>query len=287
MLRRTLIRLSVSRGSTFHGHGNRRRFSDAVLSVRRAAVVRQRPVTRLLIFPWCGRPGNVPRRPAPNPHADSGGPAPKGGRLCQGQGPAGPDTRSFPTPRPLEGRLAQLLAKSVPLGKARGRGGSSVHTGFLKGGGPAGVGGRWDGHAPSPFFVGQLHADPVSSPGPPPGPGPVVRPPRSRSRARPASHQTGRIPGLRPWTPGAGSRPQGRGCRRAGWPRWLPLGLGSLAAPWLSGARSGRYQRPPSSGACGRTPAPACAPARPGLSACPSGRRVGPGAGRCARPSGR
>ena len=131
-------------------------------------------------------------------------------------GPAGPGGCAGDKPRPVpilvraQARGQSIAAGSSPqgrgqLGTAHGWGGSSGDCSSA-GGGPAGVGWTWDGaSAPSPYSRRQPRADLVSSPGPPAGPGPVVGPPRSEvSRARPASHQSVGLPGLRPRTPQAG-----------------------------------------------------------------------------------
>jgi hypothetical protein len=137
-----------------------------------------------------------------------------------------------------------------------------------------------------PVFLGQRHADPV-------------RPPtRLRGVARWTTTDGrsghGRRPikatGYRGCGPGRPRRTRGpltAGCRPWGWPRRLPLGLGSPAAPWLSASRSAGHQRPPSYGACGRRRGPACEPAPTAPWPCPAWPSALAGKRRSARPSGR
>ena len=67
--------------------------------------------------------------------------------------------------------------------------------------GSAGVGWTWDGaSAPSPYCVRRPRADLVASPDPPPHRGPVVDRRGRKKRARPASHQSVGLSGLRPRT---------------------------------------------------------------------------------------
>jgi hypothetical protein len=109
---------------------------------------------------------------------------------------------------------------------------------------------------------------------------------RQASRARPASHQSGGLPGLRPRTPGRARGPVAIRCHRCGWPRRLPFGLGSPAAPRLSAARSARRRTPPWCAACGRRPAPACGPAPTAPWPCPASTTAAPAGRRRAGPSG-
>jgi hypothetical protein len=126
------------------------------------------------------------------------------GGCAGGQAPAGPDTRSFPAPWPFEDRRAHLRQGRGQLGSAHGRGGSSGDSSF-SGAPRRGSGGPWDGaSAPSPFTWDSFALIPLV-----PRPTPGARPGRAatacRSRARPASHQDVRMPGLRPRTPAADS----------------------------------------------------------------------------------
>jgi hypothetical protein len=118
--------------------------------------------------------------------------------------PAGPATRSFPAPWPFEVRRAHLLQGRGQLGSAHGRGGSSGDSPF-SGALRRGSGGPWDGaSAPSPFSWDSrvlIPFVPRPTSGPRPGRGATA----VSRRARPASHQTGRLPGLRPRTPVADS----------------------------------------------------------------------------------
>ena len=166
--------------------------------------------TRLAIG---GRRDSWPGRPRTSRTQHSYGlrrPDPAGPGGCAGeQAPAGPDTHSCPGPWPFKERRAHLPQGRGQLGTAHGWGGSSGDGLLPRGCGPAGVGRTWDGaSAPSPYSVRQPRADLVSSPDPPPGRGPMTdhRGQRGR-RARPASHQSVGLPGLRPRTPGAGSWP--------------------------------------------------------------------------------
>ncbi len=86
---------------------------------------------------------------------------------------ARPDTHAFPASPPFKKRLAHSSKGSVPLGTAGGWGGSSGRISY--GSRVAvwrGSGGRWDGHRPSPFYLGQGHADPALVPRPTGGPRP-------------------------------------------------------------------------------------------------------------------
>ena len=98
------------------------------------------------------------------------------------------------------GGLISLGERPVRHGSRAGR---VVRRSLLvRGGSPAGVGRTWDGaSAPSPLSLRQPRADLVVSPDPPPGRGTVGahRSPSGR-RARPVSHQSGGLPGLRPRT---------------------------------------------------------------------------------------
>jgi hypothetical protein len=97
-----------------------------------------------------------------------------------------------------------------------------------------GSGGLRDGaSAPSPFTLGQLRADPVAIPRPNPAARPVAAPRIGRKT------DTAGVPSKRPaagaWprTPASDSAvPVTTGCHRSGWPRRLPLGVGSPAVPW-------------------------------------------------------
>ena len=145
------------------------------------------------------------------------------GRLCQEQSPGRSRYSCVPRPVASQRRRAHLPRGRGQLGKAHGWGGSSGD-GFLLRGGPAGVGRTWDGaSAPSPYSVRQPRADLVSSSDPPPGRGPVIAPRSEVSRARPASHQTGGLPGLRPRTPAAGSRPTDDGVSSLRLAPWAPV----------------------------------------------------------------
>jgi len=192
-----------------------------------------------------GRRGPWPqaqRRAAPNSHADSGGPAPQGQAAVPGTGPRPVPIlmRSPARGHSRSGGLTSPREGPVRPGSRRGR---VVRRCLLlfRGGGPAGVGRTWDGaSAPSPQQWRRPRADLVWPPDPPPGRGVAV--------GHRGSVEVGR--GRRP-IKASGCRGCGRGhppralgpltmgCHRCGWPRGLPLGLGSPAAPWLSASRSG------------------------------------------------
>jgi hypothetical protein len=182
------------------------------------------------------------RRTAPNTHADSGGPASQGRAAVPGNLPWPVPIRSRSRHRGHSKATGSLRERSVPFGKARGRGGSSVRRLlWITGRAPAGVGRIWDGHWPSPFSRGQRHADPVC-------------PPTHRwsatgfgdhrgrnMRRRPASPQSGWMPG-RSRTPAAESLlPWIAGVVVGVSPWRLPFGFGSPAAPWLNVSRICRY----------------------------------------------
>jgi hypothetical protein len=171
-----------------------------------AAVVRARPWR--LGFAIGGRRDPGPHRPRTSRTQHSCGlwrPSPAGPGGCAGDSaPAGPDTHPFPTPWPFEsGGLVSFAERPVRLGSRPGRvvGRSLLFRGFA----PAG------------------RATAVNSEG---GRG---RCPIKASGCRGC---------------GRGHPRRARGsltvrCHRCGWPRRLPLGVGSPAAPWLSALRSG------------------------------------------------
>lgn len=106
-----------------------------------------------------------------------------------------------------------------------------------------GSGGRWeDASASIPLTIGDEASAsiPFASPDPPADRGPLL-PSRSRSRSGAVG-----VPSKRQATGAAAENTSERtrspvtsGCHRSGWPRRLPFGLGSPAAPWLNGAGSG------------------------------------------------
>ena len=168
-------------------------------------------------------------------------PSPVGPRGGAGHcAPAGPDTHSFPGPWPFESASGSLPEGSVPLGRAHGRGGSSgdssLCSGRRSGGGRADFG-RVLRHRAR--YLGTASADPVSIPRPTSGAWPVQAPRFRSKRARPTSHPSGRLPGLRPRTPDRTHGPVTTGGHRCGWPPGLPLGVGSPAVPGLSASRNG------------------------------------------------
>ena len=137
-----------------------------------------------------------------------------------------------------------LLANGVQLGRAHGRGGSSGVRSCFSGGGLVGVG-RTLGWclgdlASSPYYLRQPRADLVLSPDPPPGRRRVV----DHRSCEVSGHDRRPIEaaGCRGYGPGHPQRTRGPvtgGCPRWGWPRRLPLGVGSPAVPWLSVSQIG------------------------------------------------
>lgn len=160
--------------------------------------------TRLAIGGWRDSwPRWAEGRAAPNTHADSGGPAPQSRAAVPGMAP-----RPVPILVGARPRGHSKSAGSPPLGEGPvwlgSRAGRVVGRLLLCRGGPAGAGGTWDGTlVPSPHYLRQLRADLAVSPAHRRA---VFRPLTTTvtiKRARPASDQTGRLPGLRPRTPAA------------------------------------------------------------------------------------
>src|SRR5262249_10335690 len=108
-------------------------------------------------------------RAAPNAHADSGGPTPRGRAAAPGTAPR-PVPILIRSRRRGHSKSGGLSPQGrVPFGRAHGRGGSSGDCSLFSAALRRGSGGPWEGaSAPSPFSPGQLRADPVSSPDPPP-----------------------------------------------------------------------------------------------------------------------
>lgn len=161
------------------------------------------------------------------------------GGCARDNAPAGPDTHSFPAPWPFKFATGSLLERSVQLGRAHGRGGSSGDCSCLRAALRRGSGGPWAGaSAPSPlpwdsFTLSPFVPRPTSAAWP-------IRAPRCERSGH------GRRPikasGCRGCGPGHPKRTRGPvtiGCHRWGWPPRLPLGSGSPAAPCFSASRSG------------------------------------------------
>ena len=209
-----------------------------------AEVAPQRP--GLAIGSWRG---SWPRRPRTNRTQPTCGlrrprSAEQGG-CARSSVLAGPDTHRFPAPWPFKVRRAHLPEGEGPV-RLGSRTGRVVRRFLLLRSAPAGVGGtRGWCFGTKPVYLRQRHAD-------------LVRPPTHRRGAArwwaTADGQGGhgrrpiKASGCRGCGPGHPQRTRGpvtMGCHRWGWPRWLPLGLGSPAAPWLNVLRSAGHQRPP------------------------------------------
>jgi hypothetical protein len=139
-------------------------------------------------------------------------PAGRGG-CAGGSAPAGPDTYRCPGPWPFEVRLARPAGgRPVRQGSRLGRVvvGVFLLAGFRSGGG-RGCAGLVLAHQARSSLVTRLW--PRSRWRPPTHRRAVARwaTAVSRKRARPASHQTVGLPGLRPRTPATGSRSTDRG----------------------------------------------------------------------------
>jgi hypothetical protein len=139
---RTLIRLLVSRENIFHGNGYQRRFL-AGFPNRVAAVVETTP-RRSGLFIRDGRSTRSTRgrgEPHPTLMRTVAAQPQRTERLCQGTCP-GPSRYSYvPDAAAIQKATGSLLERSVPLGKAGGRGGSSGRILlFFAGRGLAGVG---------------------------------------------------------------------------------------------------------------------------------------------------
>jgi hypothetical protein len=157
---------------------------------------------------------------------------------CAGNGvPAGPDTPSFPGSWPFEKRRAPLPSQEGPVrhGSRRGR---VVSDFFLfEGCGLAGVGGTTGmTFGSSPYQVRQRHADLVRGPRPAGGPRPG-RATAVKNRARPASHQTVGLPGLRPRTPARDSWSSDIGVSSLRLAPWVPV------RPRLAGRPVAQWRR--------------------------------------------
>jgi hypothetical protein len=182
-------------------------------------VVRTRPRRPDLLSAAGATPGpQAPGEPHPTVIRTPAARPRRAWRLCREQCPGRSRYPSVPGTVAIQNAAGSSPPGRGQLGTAHGRGGSSGDFLLHRGRGPAGVGWTWDGaQAPSPYSVRQPRADLVSSPGPPAGRGP--RPGhrgRHGGRARPASHPSVRMPGLRPRTPTAGSSPTDNGVSSLG-----------------------------------------------------------------------
>ena len=165
-------------------------------------------------------------------------------RLCRRLCPGRSRYSSVPGSVAIQKATGLLLFRSVQLGRAHGRGGSSGVRSCFSGGGLVGVG-RTLGWclgdlASSPYYLRQPRADLVLSPDPPAGRRRVV----DHRSCEVSGHDRRPIEaaGCRGYGPGHPQRTRGPvtgGCPRWGWPRRLPLGVGSPAVPWLSVSQIG------------------------------------------------
>ena len=128
------------------------------------------------------------------------------GRLCQGQCPGRSRYSFVPGAVAIHSRRAHLLGEEGPVRFSSRAGRVVGRSPPARGGAAAGVGVTWDGAAaPSPYYLRRPRADLVVSPDPPPRRDPEGRSPRiGIKRARPASHPSVRLPGLRPRAPRRG-----------------------------------------------------------------------------------
>jgi len=216
-------------------------------------------------------------RAAPNTHADSGGPTRQGRAAVPGTAPQ-------PVPIRIRSRRrghSKVRRALSPKGESRSAGltggaGRPATPPILRrrcGGGRGDLGRvlrhrarfNWDSFALSPS------APPTR-----------LRGAARMSTADPKVCGHGRRPiqaaGCRGYGRGHPIRTRGpvtTGCHRGGWPRRLPLGVGSPAVPRLSASRSGGHRTPPWCAACGRRPGPACGPGRNRPWPCPASTPAG------------
>ena len=200
---RTRIRFSLSRENIFHGHGGSAFLLTPFLRGHSSGGEGNRSATRL---GYPGRRGSWPRRPRTSRTQHAYGlrrprSAEQGG--CAGEQRPGRSRYSF-VPKPVAIRKA---AGSSPPGERPVRYGSRpgrVVGRFLRLHGPRFGGGRVDlgwrlGAKPALLETALRRSRYV--PRPTSGPRPRFTPRSARTRrARPASHQSVRLPGLRPRT---------------------------------------------------------------------------------------
>ena len=107
-----------------------------------------------------------PRRAAPNTHADSGGPAPRGRAAVPGQRPGRSRYSFVPGSVAMRSCVGLTSRGRVQLGRAHGRGGSSGDSSFILGAALRwGSGGFWEGaSAPSPLPWDSFALSPFNPP---------------------------------------------------------------------------------------------------------------------------
>ncbi len=199
-------------------------------------------------------------RAAPNTHADSGAPAPRGQAAVPGTRPSRSRYSFVPGFAAIQERRAHLLQGRVQFGKAHGWGGSSGDSSFLAAAVRRGSGGLWDdASASSPHSWRRPRGRSRFVPRPASGPRPVGGPSRFTGKAEAAGVPSSRraAGATAKDMPERTHGPMTSVGHRCGWPPGRPLGVGSPAAPGFNVSRSVGRQRPPWYGAWGRRPGPA------------------------------
>ena len=194
-----------------------------------------RSATRLG-YPKQARPPAPGRgRAAPNTHADSGGPAPRGKAAVPGnQAPAGPDTHSCPMPWPVEKTAGSSPPRERPVrqGFTAGAGRRAIPPSFV-GRGPEGVGrtlGWRQGAKPVLLETASRRSRLVPRPAPGPRPGRVApRTERAGAAGVPSNRRAAGVAAKD--IPERTRGPMTSVCHRCGWPQGRPFGVGSPAAP--------------------------------------------------------
>ena len=162
-------------------------------------------------------------------------------RLCQGTCPGRSRYACVPSFAAIQKATGSLPEGSVPFGSAGEWGGSSGRWLLVLGGhAAAGVGWTWDGHKPSPFSWDSVTLIPFV-----PRPTGAAWPDYATTavaivRTRPASPQSGWLPGLLPDPPRGVDAPLVGGVVVRAGPQRLPFGFGSPTTPWLSVSGTGR-----------------------------------------------
>src|SRR5262249_22579864 len=123
--RRTLIRLSKSRGNIVPGHGERRSFYAFTPGSRQRWRGQSRGDPACLALAGA-TPGPQGRgRAAPNTHADSGGPAPRGQAAVPGTSPGRSRYAGVPSSVAIQTAAGSPPRGRGQVGPAHGGGGSS------------------------------------------------------------------------------------------------------------------------------------------------------------------